>query len=525
MDGVVGGFGYANPKNVDDASSRGFFPRAENLDENLGENLFLSDGNARVSARAASPGKASLDAFVAATSAEAVSLVGRAALAIGNAVVDGIEGTADFVHHAAKQADRIANKAASPTPGGRGGGLRGALAVLSPSGGNRRSGSVAPPVKQTVVAKTRVLGLGATGLVSPLKKTGVGGGFRSPAKPSSRAGRAAAPAAAARADDSGDEWGWAAGSPTKDELRGAVSSAVAHFRRELEASRAENASLRKDLCGARAALAAAAEEAEGLKQQNLGLQRRQAQREREREGSDPLAEQVRCQLETLVAEKAKLAQENNELWRENESLQELLMHSNMATEAESLYSAGGALADLVEKPAPPQTHFESKLAEATTTSGPFSEATMSGSPTLEDTRISGDDELLLERREVDAVRRDGPATESAGALKVSVSVEEVSTERGAAPAISAFETGVPSETAAFFPSTDAEPSALEEPSLDADFAAVAETPAARVETLDASGEGKENVEKENVSESPRSAAPEPKGASGGKKKKGKKGKR
>jgi hypothetical protein len=293
---------------------------------------------------------------------------------------------------------------------------------------------------------------------------------------------------------------------------------VAHFRRELEASRAENASLRKDLCGARAALAAAAEEAEGLKQQNLGLQRRQAQREREREGSDPLAEQVRCQLETLVAEKAKLAQENNELWRENESLQELLMHSNMATEAESLYSAGGALADLVEKPAPPQTHFESKLAEATTTSGSFSEATMSGSPTLEDT-LEGDDELLLERREVDAVRRDGPATESAGALKVSVSVEEVSTERGAAPS-AAFETGVPSETA--FPSTDAEPSALEEPSLDAS-SAVAETPAARV-VDDASGEGKENVEKENVS-STRSAAPEPKGASGGKKKKGKKGKR
>ena len=143
---------------------------------------------------------------------------------------------------------------------------------------------------------------------------------------------------------------------------------------------------------------------------------------------------------------------------------------------------------------------------------------MSGSPTLEDT-LEGDDELLLERREVDAVRRDGPATESAGALKVSVSVEEVSTESGAAPS-AAFETGVPSETA--FPSTDAEPSALEEPSLDAS-SAVAETPAARV-VDDASGEGKENVEKENVS-STRSAAPEPKGASGGKKKKGKKGKR
>ena len=521
MDGVVGGFGFGDPKNVDDASSRGFFSRGG--DDVDGDDFSRNDGNAqkRAPRRAASPGKASLDAFVAATSAEAVSLVGRAALAIGNAVVDGIEGTADFVHHAAKQADRIANKAASPTPGGRGGGLRGALAVLSPSGGTRRSGSVASPVKQTLGANKRVLGLGATGRVSPLKKTGVGGGFRSPAKPSSRAGRAAAaPAAAAFADDSGDEWGWAAGSPTKDELRGAVSSAVAHFRRELEASRAENVSLRKDLQGARAALAAAAEEAEGLKRQNLGLQRRQAQREREREGSDPLAEQVRCQLETLVAEKAKLAQENNELWRENESLQELLMHSNMATEAESLYSAGGALADLVEKPAPPQTHFESKLAEATTESGDFSE-TVYETPTLEET-LEGDDELLLERREVDAVRRDGPATESAGAPNVfsSVSIEEVSTERGAAPS-AAFETGVPFETASR--STDAEPSASEEPSLDAS-SAVAETPAARV-VDDASGEGKENVEKKENVFSTRSAAAEPKSTSGGKKKKGKKGKR
>ena len=103
MDGVVGGFGLANMANTDGASRRPErFPRETR-----------NAGNA-----AASPGKASLDAFVAATGAEAVSLVGRAALALGNAVVDGIEGTADFVQHAAKQADRIASKAASPTPGG-----------------------------------------------------------------------------------------------------------------------------------------------------------------------------------------------------------------------------------------------------------------------------------------------------------------------------------------------------------------------------------------------------------------------
>ena len=135
---------------------------------------------------AASPGKASLDAFVAVTSAEAVSLVGRAALALGNAVVDGIEGTADFVQHAAKQADRIAHKAASPTPGGRG--VRGALAVLSPSGGIRRgsgafNSDTGSPLRRTTSGhghEKRVLGLGKDR--SPLKKTGVGGGFRSPAK-------------------------------------------------------------------------------------------------------------------------------------------------------------------------------------------------------------------------------------------------------------------------------------------------------------------------------------------------------
>ena len=366
MDGVVGGFGLANTANTDGAS-RGVPERFPRETRNAG-------------IAAASPGKASLDAFVAATSAEAVSLVGRAALALGNAVVDGIEGTADFVQHAAKQADRIASKAASPTPGGRGAIRRGSEGFPE--------GNAASPVRRTSGRghDARVLGLGKTR--SPLKRTGVGGGFRSPAKTAARKPRCSE---AVPAGDAGDEWGWAAGSPTKDELSGAVSSAVAHYRRELDASRSETASLREELRGARSALAAAADEAEGLKQQNLGLQRRQAQREREREGSDPLAEQVRCQLETLVAEKAKLAQENDELWRENESLQELLMHSNMATEAESLYSAGGLLADLVEKAAPPQTHFESKLAEATEGSSEISQsgsaATLKGAPEEEDERL------------------------------------------------------------------------------------------------------------------------------------------
>lgn len=505
MDGVVGGFGFGDPKNVDDASSRGFFSRGG--DDVDGDDFSRNDGNAqkRAPRRAASPGKASLDAFVAATSAEAVSLVGRAALAIGNAVVDGIEGTADFVHHAAKQADRIANKAASPTPGGRGGGLRGALAVLSPSGGTRRSGSVASPVKQTLGANKRVLGLGATGRVSPLKKTGVGGGFRSPAKPSSRAGRAAAaPAAAAFADDSGDEWGWAAGSPTKDELRGAVSSAVAHFRRELEASRAENVSLRKDLQGARAALAAAAEEAEGLKRQNLGLQRRQAQREREREGSDPLAEQVRCQLETLVAEKAKLAQENNELWRENESLQELLMHSNMASTAEAMYSPGGALADLV-----PQPDFSEADAEMTETKA---EDTVEAVPEA------------TEMNEVEA--SEAKAEDTVEATETEAKTEIASEAPLEAKAEPVFETLEVIDAAA---APDAEMETRDAPVEEAE-AAVAEAAAAPPPAEEASNESSAATAPVDVSApEPPPAAPEPpaaqKPAKGKKGKKGKRGKK
>ena len=508
MDGVVGGFGLADPSDAASRARRGG-------DDASHKPRFVSERNANTREPLASPGKASLDAFVAATSAEAVSLVGRAALALGNAVVDGIEGTADFVQHAAKQADRIAHKAASPTPGGRG--VRGALAVLSPSGGIRRgsgafNSDTGSPLRRTTSGhghEKRVLGLGKDR--SPLKKTGVGGGFRSPAK----AARAAATSAvgAAPTDDADDEWGWTVASPTKDGLRGAVSSAVARYRRELDASRAEIASLREDLRGARAALAAAAEEAEGLKRQNLGLQRRQAQRDREREGADPLAEQVRCQLETLVSEKAKLAQENDELWRENESLQELLMHSNMATEAESLYSAGGLLADLVEKAAPPQTHFESKLAEATQGSSE------SGSAAMLEGEPEGDDVAAL----LDAVDSDSPSTDAAGLR--AVSQEEVPIDRGTVPS-AVSDGGIPMESAG---STEAERT-VSEPSPDAssskeDALETAETPAARL--VDRASDGKENVDARDKTRK-KTAAPKPAAEpkiGGGKKKKGKKGKR
>ena len=96
-------------------------------------------------------------------------------------------------------------------------------------------------------------------------------------------------------------------------------------------------------------LKALTDDHESLKKQNLGLQKRMASSHHESQlpgGSDPLAEQVRHQLEHLVKEKGKLAQENASLRRECESLQELLMYSNMASQVESMYSPGGIFGDV-----------------------------------------------------------------------------------------------------------------------------------------------------------------------------------
>lgn len=289
---------------------------------------------------------ASLDAFVTATSAEAVSLVGRSFLALGNAVVDGIEGTADFVHNAAKQADRIANRVSNSPSGGRngqGGGFSKVLSNLSPTGGRSRG---SPGKSRSLSARSPLKGF---------KK----GNLRSPSKAASKAALVEA-----LSGSKSDEWGWGADKlPSKDELRGAVSSAVAHYRRELDSTNNDNKELREDLSKLRAELLEKNEEVECLKKQNLGLQRRQAQRDHDSEATDPLAEQVRNQLTQLVTEKGLLKQENDLLWRENESLQELLMHSNMAATAEAMYQEGGALADLVGTAQTQQLEFEGVISE------------------------------------------------------------------------------------------------------------------------------------------------------------------
>lgn len=336
LDTMLGGFGTENGGTKETVGRQSLPVRGTSATQTR------QSQNAKFASRSKSDAPASLDQFVEATSAEAVSFVGRAALALGAVVVDSIEGTADFVQNAASAADRIANRVStSPTELNRRGAFGKVLANLSP-------GARSPcKSRQHTFLSAK----------SPLKKLSSSSSYRrSPLKTASNAALLAAAA--------NDEWGWAAvNSPAKGKLQDSVSSAVAHYRRELDSVNGDNKELREDLAKLRGEIIDARDANESIKKQNLGLQRRQAQRDHSNETSDPLHEQVRHQLENLVAEKAKLAQENDELWRENESLQELLLHSNMATQAESLYSPGGLLADLCAQQQ--QRPFENAIAGET----------------------------------------------------------------------------------------------------------------------------------------------------------------
>jgi hypothetical protein len=146
-----------------------------------------------------------------------------------------------------------------------------------------------------------------------------------------------------------EDWGWDAKSPTQAEKTRNVAAATAHLRRELTTVNAERDELVDAVSTLTKKLKALEHDHESLKKQNLGLQKRMASSHHESQlpgGSDPLAEQVRHQLEHLVKEKGKLAQENASLRRECESLQELLMYSNMASQVESMYSPGGIFGDV-----------------------------------------------------------------------------------------------------------------------------------------------------------------------------------
>ena len=298
---------------------------------------------------------------------------------IGTAIDSAIENTASVVENAAKRADQMAfanspkdgrsprlvrrqgsspgkgpySKASNPSPKAMNkGGSRwwGGEGRGSPGGGARRSpGGGKGPYRSPGAGGIRVFrspGLASSGKKSRSRMSGAYGCVD--AIPMKTGDKNSGGDAAGGADD---DWGWDAKSPTGEEKTRNVAAATAHLRRELAEVHCERDELKSAVSALNRRLKTLGEEHEMLKKQNLGLQKRMAasQYESQGGGADPLAEQVRHQLEHLVIEKGKLAQENASLRRECESLQELLMYSNMASQVESMYSSGGLFGHAYEE--------------------------------------------------------------------------------------------------------------------------------------------------------------------------------
>ena len=312
--------------------------------------------------------------------ADVVNVVGRAAAFLGTAIDNAIENTAAVVENVSKRADQMAfvnsPKNGSPrrrrsSPGKHNnvnGNYRAPLSNLSPNSGlNKANEFNASSPSRRWNKNPRSPGGRRTpnkgGSKSPSGGNGSNGGnkirvFRSPGSSGKKSrsrtsGEGSRPAAIPmKTGDAGelaDDWGWDAKSPTQAEKTRNVAAATAHLRRELTTVNAERDELVDAVSTLTKKLKALEHDHESLKKQNLGLQKRMASSHHESQlpgGSDPLAEQVRHQLEHLVKEKGKLAQENASLRRECESLQELLMYSNMASQVESMYSPGGIFGDV-----------------------------------------------------------------------------------------------------------------------------------------------------------------------------------
>ena len=313
--------------------------------------------------------------------ADVVNVVGRAAAFLGTAIDNAIENTAAVVENVSKRADQMAfvnsPKNGSPrrrrsSPGKHNnvnGNYRAPLSNLSPNSANKASlNNDASSPSRRWNKNPRSPGGRRTPNKGGSKSPGGGNGgngnnkirvFRSPGSSGKKSrsrtsGEGSRPAAIPMktgdtAGELADDWGWDAKSPTQAEKTRNVAAATAHLRRELTTVNAERDELVDAVSTLTKKLKALEHDHESLKKQNLGLQKRMASSHHESQlpgGSDPLAEQVRHQLEHLVKEKGKLAQENASLRRECESLQELLMYSNMASQVESMYSPGGIFGDV-----------------------------------------------------------------------------------------------------------------------------------------------------------------------------------
>ena len=313
--------------------------------------------------------------------ADVVNVVGRAAAFLGTAIDNAIENTAAVVENVSKRADQMAfvnsPKNGSPrrrrsSPGKHNnvnGNYRAPLSNLSPNSAYKASlNNDASSPSRRWNKNPRSPGGRRTPNKGGSKSPGGGNGgngnnkirvFRSPGSSGKKSrsrtsGEGSRPAAIPMktgdtAGELADDWGWDAKSPTQAEKTRNVAAATAHLRRELTTVNAERDELVDAVSTLTKKLKALTDDHESLKKQNLGLQKRMASSHHESQlpgGSDPLAEQVRHQLEHLVKEKGKLAQENASLRRECESLQELLMYSNMASQVESMYSPGGIFGDV-----------------------------------------------------------------------------------------------------------------------------------------------------------------------------------
>ena len=316
--------------------------------------------------------------------ADVVNVVGRAAAFLGTAIDNAIENTAAVVENVSKRADQMAfanspKHGTGDSPGRRrrsspgkhdnvNGNYRAPLSNLSPNSANKASlnNDVSSPSRRWN-KNPRSPGGRRTPNKGGSKSPGGGNGgngnnkirvFRSPGSSGKKSrsrtsGEGSRPAAipmkTGDTAELADDWGWDAKSPTQAEKTRNVAAATAHLRRELTTVNAERDELVDAVSTLTKKLKALTDDHESLKKQNLGLQKRMASSHHESQlpgGSDPLAEQVRHQLEHLVKEKGKLAQENVSLRRECESLQELLMYSNMASQVESMYSPGGIFGDV-----------------------------------------------------------------------------------------------------------------------------------------------------------------------------------
>jgi regulator of replication initiation timing len=318
--------------------------------------------------------------------ADVVNVVGRAAAFLGTAIDNAIENTAAVVENVSKRADQMAfvnspkhgngnspNRRRRSSPGKHdnvNGNYRAPLSNLSPNSGLNKASlnNDASSPSRRWNKNPRSPGGRRTpnkgGSKSPNGGNGSNGNnkirvFRSPGSSGKKSrsrtsGEGSRPAAIPmKTGDTGEladeDWGWDAKSPTQADKTRNVAAATAHLRRELTTVNAERDELVDAMSTLTKKLKALTDDHESLKKQNLGLQKRMASSHHESQlpgGSDPLAEQVRHQLEHLVKEKGKLAQENASLRRECESLQELLMYSNMASQVESMYSPGGIFGDV-----------------------------------------------------------------------------------------------------------------------------------------------------------------------------------